>query len=110
MLTRLTAVVEDVFVVATGVLKCIGEDRHPVKGTLLVDVFGKSDDGGSQPRRVDGDGAEGVAEDVSQQRTLRLLLTVEVINLRRTGLCVDRRIWIAIAFGMSFGGGIESYV
>src|SRR2546425_12184336 len=64
--TRLSAVAEDVFFVAPGVLKCVGKDRHSVKGTILVDAFGKNANVGREPRWFNDDGAEGVAEDVSE--------------------------------------------
>ena len=37
-------VVEDVRVIALGVLKSIGQDRHPVKGTVGVNASGECDD------------------------------------------------------------------
>jgi hypothetical protein len=65
MLSRLSAVVQDVFVVAPGILKGIGKDGHSVKGSLVVDAIGEGKYGGSEPRGVEGDGAEGIAEDVN---------------------------------------------
>jgi len=38
MLARLSAVVQDVCVVATGILKGIGKDGHSVEGFLFVDA------------------------------------------------------------------------
>jgi hypothetical protein len=52
-------VVQDVFVVATSVLKSIGEDRHSIKGFLLVDAVGECKDSGSEPERVKRNSAEG---------------------------------------------------
>src|SRR5262245_42761920 len=65
--TTAAAVVEDVGVVAPRVLQCIRQDRHPVKGFLLIDAFGERDDAGGEPRRVNSAGAEGVAEDTSDE-------------------------------------------
>ena len=67
MLARLSAMVQDVFVVTSGVLKGITKDRHSVKGFLFVDASGERMDCGREPRLVEGDGAEWVAEDVTQQ-------------------------------------------
>ncbi|HEV3436887.1 MAG TPA: hypothetical protein VG122_05990 [Gemmata sp.] len=66
MLARLSAVVQDVGIVATDILKGIGKDGHSVEGSLFVDASCKSNNGGSEPRVVDGDGAEGVAENVAK--------------------------------------------
>ena len=60
MLARLSAVAQDFFVVATGILKGIGKDGHAVKGFFFIDAFSKSKDGGSEPRGVDCDGVEGI--------------------------------------------------
>ena len=65
MLARLSAVVQDVVVVATSVLKGVGKNQHSVKGTLLVNAFRKDANVGREPGRIDGNGTEGVAEDVS---------------------------------------------
>ncbi len=50
-----SAVGQDVVVVATGVLKGIGQDRQPVKSTRLVNALGKCDDGRREPRGIDDD-------------------------------------------------------
>ncbi|HEV3440275.1 MAG TPA: hypothetical protein VG122_23175 [Gemmata sp.] len=67
MLARLSAVVQDIFVVTLCVLKGIGQDGHSVKGFLGVDAVGERNDCGSEPGGVEGDGAEWVAEDVTEQ-------------------------------------------
>ena len=63
-LLLVAAMREDVVVVATGILKGVGQDRQTVEGTVLVNPFGKCDGGGRKPGRIDGHGAEGVAADV----------------------------------------------
>jgi hypothetical protein len=70
---RTAKVGEDVCVVAPGFFQGVGEDgktrgvefarRHD---TLVVGGLGEVDDGGSTPDEVDGDGSEGVAEDVME--------------------------------------------
>jgi hypothetical protein len=69
MLTRLAAVVQDVGVIASGVLKCVGKNRHLVEHTLSVDVLGKLHDGGREPRGFNGDGTEGIANNISDNRS-----------------------------------------
>jgi hypothetical protein len=61
------AVGEDVRVVAAGVFEGIGQDRHAVEGTVVVDAASERDDGGREPGGIDGDGPEGIAEDVAEQ-------------------------------------------
>ncbi len=61
------AVVQDVFVVATCILKGVGQDRHPVEGTLGVDAFGECGHVRSQPSGIDGHRAEGVTNDLTQE-------------------------------------------
>jgi hypothetical protein len=66
MLPRLAAVVQEVFVVAPGVLESVGEDGHAVEGTLGVDAIGEGEDGWREPGGVEVDGAERVSEKVSK--------------------------------------------
>ena len=61
------AVVQDVGVVASGVLKGISEDWEPVEGAVGVDTFGKGNHGRSEPRRIFGDTAERVSKDIMDQ-------------------------------------------
>ena len=72
MLTRLSAVVQDVFVVAPGVLQCISEDRHSVECSFGVDTTGKSKNGRCEPGGIESDRAEGDAEDVTNKADLGL--------------------------------------
>jgi hypothetical protein len=58
MLARLSAVVEDVVVIATSILQRIGKDGHSVKGFLDVDAVGERNDCGSEQEGVECDGAE----------------------------------------------------
>jgi hypothetical protein len=66
------AVVQNVEVVAARILKCVGKVRQAVNGTLLIDPFSESDDGGREPSGFDGDGAEGVPKDVTDAIALSL--------------------------------------
>ncbi len=66
MLIGLTAVVQDVLILATRIHQRIGKDRHSVKGTVLVDAFGQGKNGGRKPSGVEGDGTKEIAEDVSE--------------------------------------------
>src|SRR5262249_7206515 len=65
MVIQLPAVVQHVLVVAARLLEGIPEDWHAVEGTLVVDGSGQGKDDRSKPRRVNGTGPEGVAEDVT---------------------------------------------
>jgi hypothetical protein len=60
-------VVQDVRVVATGILKSIGQNRHRREIARIVHLLGEGEDGGGEPGGIEADGAEGVAEDVTQQ-------------------------------------------
>jgi len=71
MRSRSPAVVENFGILAPGILESVGEDRHPVEGTLDVDAFGEGKDCGGEPGGVEGDGAEGVAKDVAEGSSLR---------------------------------------
>jgi hypothetical protein len=44
-----STVVQDVLILATGVLKCICQDRHTVESTILVDALCEGDDSGRSP-------------------------------------------------------------
>ena len=66
MLAGLAAVVKDVRIGAAGVFERVAEDGHPVEGPAVVDGLCQRDDGGRLPGGIDGDGAEGVAEDVAE--------------------------------------------
>jgi hypothetical protein len=57
---------QDFIIVAPGSLKGIGQGRHPVEGSVVVDRLRQFDHGGRQPGGVDGNGPERVAEDVTQ--------------------------------------------
>ena len=61
-----SAMGDDFLTVATGIHQGIGKNGHSVEGSFLVNGVGYIDDGGCEPTRVDGDGAEGVAEDVTK--------------------------------------------
>ncbi len=60
MLAGLPTVVEDVLVLAPGVLEGAGEDGHAVKGTLPVNSLSEGVDGRSTPFGEESYRAEGV--------------------------------------------------
>src|SRR5262245_60741205 len=64
---RVAAVVEDVVVVATGVLKCIGENRHAVKGAVVVNALRQQKHIRRAPCGVEVHRTEGGAEDVAEE-------------------------------------------
>ena len=57
----------DLLLLAAGVHERIGQDRHPLEGLIVVDRPGEADNVGRSPTRVEGHGAEGVAEDVANK-------------------------------------------
>jgi hypothetical protein len=67
MLAGFSKVVQDVVVVAPGVLKGIGKDGEAVEGFVGVDAVGENKDGRREPGGVECDRAEEVAEDVTEQ-------------------------------------------
>src|ERR1700722_18578820 len=75
---------EDVGVVAPSVFQCVGQNAGPLvveqaRRQLSLFVIGRGQvrDGGSTPGGIEGDGAEGVAHNVSQERCpLRLVSVV----------------------------------
>ena len=74
--SRPAAVVQDVGVVAAGVFEGVGEDRQAVEGAVVVDGLGKGGDVRCSPGGMERDGAERVAEDVTNQ--IRLLEPLRV--------------------------------
>ena len=58
MLARLPAVVQDVLIVAPGVLKGISKDWHSVEGTVLVDASSKRANVRREPSGVNDGGTE----------------------------------------------------
>src|SRR5690348_13512695 len=56
--------------VAVGRFEGIRQGGQPVEGPLFVDGSGEPDDFGRQPTRDDRHGAEGVAEDASDQAAM----------------------------------------
>ncbi len=61
MVAKLSEVVEEVVVVAAGVLESVGEDGKAVEGFLVVDTRGEDENCGGTPEGVEGDETEGVA-------------------------------------------------
>ena len=86
MLARLTAMVQDVGVGAATFFKGVGKDRHSVKCFFIVDRLGEVLNGGGEPDGVEGDGAEGVAEDVAKQSGLLLRFIRSVFGFIMTAL------------------------
>src|SRR5262245_45063945 len=73
MLSGLAAMVQDVGVVATSILQGVCKysetvvfERPRRKGAIVVGGLGQRQHGWGAPRGVDGDGAEGVAKDVTK--------------------------------------------
>ena len=61
------AVLQDLGVLAAGVLKCIGKDRHRGEVPGVVHLLCEVYHCGGEPGWIESDGVEGVAEDVSEQ-------------------------------------------
>jgi hypothetical protein len=70
MLGLRSAMGEDVLIFATRTFKGIAQDRHAVKGSVVVDGLGERNDIGLEPSRVKRDRAEGVAKDAAKQPCL----------------------------------------
>lgn len=84
----LAAVVQDVLVSAASILKGVGEDGHPVKGTLLIDSGYESCHCGSKPGGIHKLGTK-------RQRTKDLSEQVDMhysfVSVVTTGLCGSSR-------------------
>jgi hypothetical protein len=77
------AVVKDFPARTPRLLQGVGQDRQLVEGPVVVDGLGEVEDGGRSPGRVEGHGAEGVAEDVSEKLNLNQGLSLSnVLGLR----------------------------
>src|ERR1700682_2707990 len=75
MRPRLTAVVEDLGVVAPGFFKSFGQKRQAlVVSPFIVDRLGQGKDGPLFPSGVEGDWAVRVADDVPEQVALANVL------------------------------------
>ena len=68
---RVAAVGEHVVMVAAGVLKCFGQNRHPVEGAVVVDALRQQKHIRREPRGVERRRAERVPEDVADEGGLR---------------------------------------
>src|SRR5262245_56302297 len=69
-LVGVAAVVEDVVVVAAGILKCVCQNRHPVERGLFVNAACEEFHVRRAPRGVELDRAKRVAKDVLEKRAL----------------------------------------
>jgi hypothetical protein len=72
---------EHIRVVATGFLQRVGQDWQAAERAIGVDAVGEREDRGRAPARIDGDGAEGIAEDVSDELGLVDLLFEEPLEV-----------------------------
>jgi len=102
-----TAVVQHVVVVATRVLQRIGENRHAVERPLRVDACGKRDDIGREPRRGDGDEAEGVTEDAAKKDCLgdSFRSLTAIFCFLTFAICLSKGAsWLPIDNGSDFTG------
>ncbi len=71
--------IQDLLVLTARFLKGVGQDRHPIEGSLLIDRLGQFDHDSvtpGQPGWVDWDWAEGVSEDTTQKPALFALLSL----------------------------------
>jgi hypothetical protein len=66
MRPRLSAVVEDLGVVAPGFFESFGQKRQALEGPFVVNRLGNGKDGGVVARQ--GDRAEGIADNLSYER------------------------------------------
>ena len=62
----LSAVVQNVLVVATGILKCVGKNRHWGEVTAFIRLAGERKNGGREPYGFNEHGTEGIAEGMSR--------------------------------------------
>src|SRR5262249_42901123 len=58
----IAAVVQDIFVLASGVLKGIGQNRHRAEVARIVHLLRESNDSVSLPRSSEGNRAKGITE------------------------------------------------
>jgi hypothetical protein len=70
MLARRAAVGQHVGVVTPSFVKGIGQLRHPVEGSVVLDRAGQSRHSGRQPSGIDSHRAEGVAENITEDAAL----------------------------------------
>lgn len=81
MLAGLAAVIQDIGVGTAGFFEGVGKDGHSVEGTVIVDGLGNPLNRAvvpGQPRKINGDGAEEVAEYAAQ--CSRLILKFDEIG------------------------------
>src|SRR3954453_19497516 len=65
---RLSAVAQHLGMSATGSFQAVGQGREAVEGAIIVDSLSEPHDGRRQPGWIERDGAEGIADDVAEQR------------------------------------------
>src|SRR5438128_2212347 len=71
MLPRLAKVFQDIAIAAARFLQSVGHDGRGVEVSLIITALSKVDHGGSEPRRIEPDGAERkTSEDAPQTSTL----------------------------------------
>src|SRR5262245_53910057 len=103
MLSAGTEVLRDLLVRTASVFKGVGQNRHAVEGTLGVDGFCKRYNGRSEPSGGDHLGAKRVAEDLSQETALGLLLA------GRSCLLDCHVISRSVVQSLGFGGVLTSF-
>ncbi len=74
MWTITAAVRNDLLSLAAGVHQRVGEDRHALERLVVIDRLCEADYVGGAPTWVEGDRAEGIAENLAQERTLTATL------------------------------------
>ena len=67
MLRRLSAMVQDVGIIAAGVFEGVGEDGKAVEGAIVVDGLGKGGDVRCSPGGIERDGTKWVAQNIANQ-------------------------------------------
>jgi len=66
--------VQNFRIVAACFFQGIGKGRKADEGPVVVDLLGQMDHLGGEPGGVEGDGVEGIADDVTDQSHLNLAL------------------------------------
>src|SRR5579883_944850 len=97
---RVSAVVEHVVVIATGLLKCIGQNRHAVECPIFVNAACESEYVRREPG-CNGDGAERVAEDLAEHVALPRLFHLLRALIRPLHRGVSRTLTSAFLVALS---------
>ena len=88
MLAGLSAMIQDRLITTPDTLQSIGQIGHSVEGSIVVHGLGEPDNAEGSPRRVEVDGPERIAEDVTKQDDLvfyfAIVKLVGVSQIQRT--------------------------